>query len=529
MILSFGCSTGKYSDKKIFRYNESKGITSLDPAFAKSQTNIWPVHQLFNGLVALDKNLKVTPSIASHWKISENGKIYTFFLRQDVFFHYDTVFENGTRNVTASDFVYSFKRLTNATIASPGSWIFNMINKDTLNLGFYAANDSVLQIFLKTPFPGFLGLLSMAYCSVVPKEAITAYGNNFRSHPVGTGPFKFKYWKEGEKLILLRNENYFEKDSLGNPLPYLDAVNISFIADKQSEFLEFLKGNLDFISGVNANNRNELLTRQGNLNSAYVQKFTMHTQPYLNTEYLGFLLDSMKILPQYKVLLNKKVRQAINYGFNRKKMLKYLRNNIGTPANKGFIPCGLPGYGKTKGYYYNPEKARGLLEEAGFPQGKGLPDIKLSTTSDYLDLCEFLQHDLENIGIHLKLEVNTGATFRNFVAYGHLSFFRASWIADYPDAENYLALFYSKNFSPGGPNYTHFSNTTYDSLYEKSLTITNVSERIALYRQMDQIIIDNAVIVPLYYDQVVDFTQKNIVNFETNPLNLLELKNVVKK
>ncbi len=523
-FVATSCHHRRYPDKKIFRYNESKGITSLDPAFAKSQTNIWPVHQLFNGLVQLDKNLNIQPCIAKRWSISADGKIYSFVLRQDVWFHNDSAFAGNTRKVVATDFVYSLNRIIDPTVSSPGSWIFNMVNQDTLNHGFFAANDTTFQIFLKTPFPGFLGLLSMPYCSVVPREAIKRYGNDFRSHPVGTGPFKFKYWQEGEKLIFVKNKNYFEKDPSGNRLPYLDAVNISFIADKQSEFLEFLKGNLDFISGVNANNRNELLTRDGNLNPAYNGRFHLFSQPYLNTEYLGFLLDSSKINPAYNALLDKRIRQAINYGFDRKKMLKYLRNNVGTPAEKGFIPCGLPGYGSTKGFTYNPQKAKALLKAAGYPNGKGLPEIKLTTTSDYLDLCEFLQHDLENIGIHLSLEVSTGASFRDFVANSKLPFFRGSWIADYPDAENYLALFYSKNFSPGGPNYTHFHNAVYDSLYEKSMQTTNDSIRIKIYKKMDQIIIDNAVIVPLYYDRVIDFTQNNIVNFETNPLNLLELK-----
>ncbi len=526
VIIFTGCHTNRYPCKKIFRYNESKGISSLDPAFAKSQTNIWPVHQLFNGLIELDKNLNVKPCIATRWKISNDRLTYTFHLRQDVFFHHDTAFAHGTRKVIAGDFVYSFNRIIDTKVSSPGSWIFNMVKQDTLNHGFIATNDSTLKIFLKNPFSGFLGLLSMSYCSVIPKEAINFYGKNFRSHPVGTGPFRFKFWKEGEKLIFVRNENYFEKDSLGNSLPYLDAINISFIADKQSEFLEFLKGNIDFVSGINANNRNELLTRNGNLNPVYNGHFLLYSQPYLNTEYLGFLLDSSKINPTYNILLNKRIRQAINYGFDRKKMLKYLRNNVGTPANKGFIPCGLPGYGQTKGFTYNPEKAKALLKEAGFPNGKDLPVIKLTTTSDYLDLCEFLQHELENVGIHLELEVNTGATFRDFVANSKLAFFRGSWIADYPDAENYLALFYSKNFSPGGPNYTHFFNPVYDSLYKKSLQVTTDSLRLNLYRKMDQMIIDNAVIVPLYYDRVIDFTQNNIVNFETNPLNLLELKQV---
>lgn len=527
-IFFSGCISNKHRDKNIFYYNESKGISSLDPAFAKSQTNIWPVHQLYNGLVQLDQNLKILPAIAKHWHISTDGLIYTFTLRNDIYFHSDSSFIERTRKVNAEDFVFSFQRIIDTKLSSPGSWIFNMVKQDTANHGFMAINDTTLQIFLKTPFPGFLGILSMAYCSVVPREAVEFYKSNFRSHPVGTGPFRFKFWKEGERLILVKNEKYFERDSLENNLPYLDAINISFIADKQSEFLEFLKGNLDFISGVTANNRNELLTRDGNLNPAYVNKFVLYKQPYLNTEYLGFLLDSEKIQPIQSVLLDKRIRQAINYGFDRKKMMKYLRNNIGIPANNGFIPYGLPCFSNLQGFEYNPEKAGELLYEAGYENGENLPEITLTTTSDYLDLCEFFQHDMENIGIHIKIMVSTGATFRSFVANSKLAFFRASWIADYPDAENYLALFYSKNFSPNGPNYTHFKSTVYDSIYEASLRTTNDSLRLTNYKALDKIIIDSAAIVPLYYDRVVDFTQNNILSFKTNPLNFLELKYVTK-
>ena len=162
------------------------------------------------------------------------------------------------------------------------------------------------------------------------------------------------------------------------------------------------------------------------------------------------------------------IRQAINYGFDRKKMLKYLRNNIGTPALQGFVPKGLPSFSENlKGYYYNPEKAKQLISKSDFDINT---EIVLSTTSSYLDLCEYLQHALFEVGLKVRVEVNPPSTHRQMVATSKLSFFRGSWIADYADAENYLALFYSKNFCPNGPNYTHFSNKEYDNL-----TIVNSS------------------------------------------------------
>jgi len=278
---------------------------------------------------------------------------------------------------------------------------------------------------------------------------------------------------------------------------------------------------LDFISGIDASYKDEILTNKGQLQEKYMGKVILQSQPYLNTEYLGFLIE--KPLPL-------KIRQAINYGFDRVKMLKYLRNNIGTPANQGFIPMGLPSFSeKLNGYNYKPEKARQLVLAAeienGFDADK---EIILSTTSSYLDLCEYIQNQLQDIGLSVRVEVSPASTHRQMVATSKLNFFRGSWIADYPDAENYLSLFYSKNFCPNGPNYTHFKNQEFDLLYEKSLSETNIDARHAYYQQMDKLIIDSAVVVPLYYDRVLRFTNKNISGFESNAMNLLDLKRVRK-
>jgi oligopeptide transport system substrate-binding protein len=531
----FACNN-KFPDQKnktVFRYNESKGITSLDPAFTKPQNNIWPVAQLFNGLVQMDRCLNVKPCIAKSWKISNQAKTYTFFLRNDVYFHDHPVFKGGKgRKVVASDFVYSFHRITDPKIASPGAWVFNNLDKNVDNdfAGCKAINDTVLELYLKHPMPAFTGLLTMTYCSVVPHEIVGYYGEDFRSHPVGTGPFMFKLWKEDEKLVFVKNPHYFEKDSLGNTLPYLDAVDISFIKDKQSEFLEFVKGNIDFMSTIHASYKDELLTRSGKLNPKYSKRFYLLTQPYLNTEYLGFLCDTSLDVYKNSALRIKDVRKAFNYAFDRQKMVAYLRNNIGKPATSGFVPIGLPSFTDTlKGYTYQPDKARALLRKAGFPDGKGLPEITLYTGSDYLDIAEFIQNQVAEVGFSIKIDVVTKAKYLEMIASSRINFFRASWLGDYPDAENYLALFYSKNFCPKGPNYTHFSNATYDHLYEKSQNEPNDSIRYTYYRLMDQMIIDEAVVVPLFYDVVVRFVQKNISGFESNAMNLLMLKTVQKK
>ena len=498
------------ADLSIFKYNESAGINTLDPAFAKDQATIWATNQLFNGLVQLDRDLNVIPSIAKYWTVSADALSYTFKLRDDVFFHNHELFRNRIgRKVIASDFEYSFKRLLDKNLAAPGVWILANVES------FSALNDSVFMLKLSKPFPAFLSLLSMQYCSVVPHEIVE--GGNFNRHPIGTGPFQFQLWQDGVKLVLRKNSNYFEKEG-DDQLPFLDAVSVTFIKDKQSAFLQFIQGKLDFISGVDASYKDEILTKAGYLQENYKQNITLQSLPYLNTEYLGFLLDD-KPLPL-------EIRKAVNYGFDKVKMLKYLRNNIGTAATSGFVPVGLPSFSvNVAGYDYNPKKAKELILKSGFDTKQ---EIVLSTTASYLDLCEYIQNSLKEIGLDVRIDVAPPSTHRQMVATSRLSFFRGSWIADYPDAENYLSLFYSKNFCPNGPNYTHFNNKKFDAIYEAALSETDVNKRHALYNKMDQIIMDNAVIVPLYYDKVLRFSQNHISGFETNAMNLLDLKRVRK-
>lgn len=534
IFLLFSCSNSSENSKdnlKIFRYNEAAGITSLDPAFSRNPENIWACNHLYNGLIQMDDNLSVKPSISTHWEISEDGTVYTFHLRNDVYFHDHELFKDGKgRKVVASDFVYSFNRILDSKNASPGAWIFNNIDYREENnyQPFEAINDSTLKIFLTESFPPFLGILTMQYCVVVAHEVVDYYKNDYRSNPIGTGPFKFKVWDENNKLVLLKNNNYFEKDEDGSTMPYIDAISISFVKDKEMEFLKFLNGELEFISGRDGDNKESIFTTEGTLKKEYENKITMLTNPYLNTEYLGILIDEDLDIVAKSPLRKKFVRQAINYGFDRKQMIAHLRKNIGTPAFAGFVPKGLPSYNEETviGYNYNPEKAKELLYLAGYPDGKGLPEITLHTTVNYVDLCEYIQHQLGEIGIKTKVDIVDASAHRELVARSKLNFFRKSWIADYPDAENYLALFYSKNFTPHGPNYTHFSNVEFDQLYKLSQSEINDSTRYYLYQKMDKIVIEEAPIVPLYYDVLVRLTQKNVTDLGINPINLLNLKRV---
>ncbi len=526
IILGLISCNGNHSDPKnktIFHYNSDNGITSLDPAFARTQDNIWAVSQLFNGLVQCDSQLKIKPAIAHKWSVSEDGLIYRFYLRNNVRFHPSLAFgANQSRQVVASDFVYSFERLMNESTASPGAWIFN---DKVATKPFIAIADSIFEVHLKKPFPPFLGLLTMPYCFVIPKEAVTKYGKDFGRHPIGTGPFKFSKWNEEVKLILLKNTQYFETDGQQR-LPYLDAVSISFLDDKQAAFLEFLQGNLDFFNGLESSFKDEIITKEGKLKEKYTTKFTTLVTPFLNTEYLAFLVDDSLNHSVKHPVYNKNLRRAIHLAIDKKSIIKHLRNTIGHPADGGFIPKGLPGYSpqNIEKFGYNPLQAKAYLAKSNYAKTK--QKITLYTTKDYLDICLFVQKDLKNIGLDVSIEVQPASFLKEEKSNTRLNFFRGSWIADYPDAENYLACFYSQNFSPNGPNYSHFKNAEFDLLYESIFLQSNDSMRMNIYRQMEDILLNESPVIPLFYDQSIRLVSHKVKNMKNNASNSLDLRRV---
>lgn len=524
-VCLYSCSGKAGITKNVFHYNEQTGIASLDPVFAKNQSIMWAVHQLYNTLVEVDNDLHIVPSIAKSWEISDDRRAYTFHLRNDVFFHDDAAFPGKKgRRLTALDVVYSLNRIVDKQTASPGAWIFN--GKIDSTRGFSAIDDSTFQLKLQRPYMPILGILSMQYCSIVPKEAVEKYGVDFRQHPVGTGPFAFVAWDEGQALILKKNRNYFEKDSAGNRLPYLDGVKVSFYDSKATEFLLFRQKQLDFVNDIESTFKDEVLSKKAELRKNWTGKIVLQTHPYLNIEYLGILVDSSNDLVKNSPLRLKQIRQAINYGFDRRKMILYLRNSLGIPAESGFVPSGLPSFdsSKVRGYNYNPAKCKQLLSKAGFPDGKGLPVIKLLTIPIYSDLAEFIAKQLEEAGIPIQVDVVQKSLLLELTSNSRALFFRGSWIADYPDAENYLSVFYSKN--PAPPNYTRYKNPEFDALFEKALAETNDTLRYKLYQQADQVMINDAPVVPLWYDEVIHLVQPNVKGFEPNSLNLLELRRV---
>ena len=515
------------NNAQIFFYNESNGIASLDPAYAKDLASINACEQVYNGLIQLNSDLTIKPSIAKEWQISDDLKTYIFTLNTNVYYHENKCFGDiGTRRVKADDFVFSFNRIMDSKVSSPGLWIFEKLDKEFGLNGIKAINDSVLMIKLKDAYAPFLSLLTMKYCSVIPSEAIRYYGSEFRKNPVGTGPFYLKYWEEDVKLILLRNDKYFEQN-----LPYLDAVSVSFLVDKQSEFLLFLQRKLDYVSGISPALKDELLEQNGHLTLKYIDEFQLLKTPYLNTEYIGILMDTNLAIVKNSPLKNLSFRKALNYSIDKLKMVNYINKNVGMPAVKGFLPqVFYPSQITTPTYYtFDEKKAKELFAKAKIEMSlEEFPTISFAATNKSYDICKYLQYEWSKFGVNIEIELNQWASLREMVANSKVNFFRASWIADYPDAENYFLLFGSQYLSPKGPNYTHFQSQEYDRLLKMLSFASGIEEKVKLYQSMDSIIMANASVIPLYYDEVVRFLQTDIQGFEPNSLNLMILKNVKK-
>ncbi len=528
----------------VFKINETEYFSSLYPQSVNEIIAQQISSQVYEGLVKISPTeLTVIPSIAKSWEISNNAKTFTFHIRKGVRFHDDPCFEKGIgREVTAYDFAYCYQKLcTSAEDINLGFYIFqdrvvgaNAYFESTKTgrplkegvTGIQTLNDSTIQITLNYPFQGFLNILTMPFAWVFPHEAFDKYGVDMRTQCVGTGPFFVKDSKHDESLILARNEMYWGYDKFGNQLPYLDIIKFSFTKEKTAEYLEFKKGNLDIVSGVPSALREDLLKESNSKNA----NFNLTIIPIMSISYYGFQT-------QGKLFQNKKLRQAFNYAIDREKIAKFVLSDEAQPAIFGIVPPSFPSYNTqaVKGFTFNPELARRLLTEAGYPNGKGFPlDFSLILNSGgerNIEVALAIQKMLsENLNLPIKLNVLPFPQKLDQENKGSAQFWKSGWVADYPDPQSFLDIFYGKLVPDSGGlspvNSSRYKSARFDSLYEAALKEVDVKKRFLLYQQADQIAINDAAYMPIYYDQSTYLTQKYVRNIEFNALDYLDLSKV---
>lgn len=530
----------------VMRMNEVEAFKSLNPIAVNEIVGFHIGGQLFEGLVKFNQNdLSIMPAIARSWESNENQTEWTFHIRQGVMFHPDACFADGkARELKASDIKFCFDKLCSA---DPNNAQFDVTFKDRVvgaNESFDASktgkslsvsgvkivNDTTLTISLKSPFAGFLNVLAMPGCWIYPKEALDKYALDLRIHPVGTGPFQLETVKEGEVLIMKKNPNYYGVDKDGNKLPYLDGLKYTFIREKKAEILEFKSGNLDMVYRLPVEIVPEVL---GDLEHAKDRKteFQILSSPAFNTNYLGFNCTS--------AAFNKKeVRLAFNYAIDRHKIADFTLQGEGNAGDYGIVPYveafEKDGYNfkGLKGYTLDVAKAKDYLKKAGYPDGKGFPKITLQINSGggtNILIAEVVQKMLkENLNVDVEINTVPFAEHIEQVISGKSDFFRFAWIADYPDPESFLTIFYGKHVPTNASeksfiNYTRFQNARFDSLFAASFTEADKTKRYALLTQAEQIVLDEAPFMPIFYDENFRLEQLNVRNFPENAMNYMDL------
>lgn len=532
----------------IMRLNEVENIKSLMPIAINEQNSYHLAAQVYEGLVKYNQiDLSILPGVAYKWEVSEDQTEYTFHLRSNAMFHDDPCFtESKGRAATASDVKFCFDKLCSQ---DPSNNQFDVTFKDRVVgandnfeaskkgsapgvTGVTAVNDSTIKIKLSHSDASFLNILAMPGCYVYAKEAVKMYGNDMRIKAVGTGPFFVETVKEGETVIMKKHSNYWGVDQYGNKLPYLDGIKWNFIKDKKTEILEFKRGNIDMVYRIPVEMFHDIM---GDLSTAKERKseFEILSSAAFNTCFYGFNIQANP------VFANKEVRQAFNYAIDRKKIADFTIQGEGTAAEFGMVPytetfekMGFD-YKSLKGYTFDPIKAKELLKQAGYADGKGFPEIMLEINSGGGDrnilVAEVVQKMLkENLNINININTVPFAEHVDNAQSGKSDFFRYAWVADYPDPETFLTLFYGGHVpatmqEKSYINFFRYKSTKFDSLFNAARVEPDKTKRFALLTQAEQVALDDAPYMPIFYDENFRLEQKNVRNLPENPMNYMDL------
>lgn len=533
----------------VFRMNETEDFRTLYPLNIVEVVGHHIGSQVYEGLVKFNqKDLnQIMPGLARSWEMTDSATHFTFHIRKGVFFHDDPCFPEGKgREVKAQDIKFCFDKLCTP---SPNNQQYSNTFKDRVvgaNEFFNAAdkgnapaggvsgvtvtNDSTVEIRLVQPMPGFLGILATQGCWIYPSEALAKYGDEMRTHCVGTGPFKVQSVKEGDAVLLERNPNYWMVDEWNNRLPYLDKVQFRFIKDKRSEIIAFRNKDLDMVFRLPVEMAKDIL---GELDQAkeHGADFVLQSNPAMSLTYYGF---QHKLAP----FDNVKVRQAFCYAIDRQYIADKVLQGDATPATYGIVPPSMPAYDykSVTGYNYDPEKARKLLAEAGYPGGRGFPEVTLQINNGGGDrntmTAEYITNKLkENLGIVVKVSPMPFAQHLETIETGKALFWRTGWIADYPDPETFLTTLYSRHIPDSlnvrsSLNSVRYSSPQFDSLFEAASKEPDMAKRNDLYRRADQVAMNDAAILPVYYEVNDRLLQNNVRGFDINPMEYRDMTRV---
>lgn len=529
------------------KINETEAYQTLYPAGITDIGSAHIANQIYEGLVKFNsKDLSIIPSIAEKWEMDAAGTTYTFHLRKGVMFQDDECFPDGKRReVKSSDFKYSFELLCtdskdNSNFSATfkdrvvGANKFFEASKGKPNGsidGIKTPDDYTVVITLTAPSASFLYALASPATSVVPKEAIEKYGVDSK---VGTGPFVFVNTGNDDKVVLKRNDNYYGKDSLGNQLPFLDSVIVSFLPSKKQELESFQNGDLAMVIGLPSESIKDMVESQIADFQNKPPKYVLERSPEMASQYYEF--NTTK-----EPFNNVKVRQAFSYAIDRNKIIEeVLKGEAYGPGVNGICPPSFKGYDITKitGYDFDADKAKKLLAEAGYPNGKGFPKVKIELNSGGSKnanvVLEIQKQLMDVLNVNVDFEVVPQKQKLDDAKYARAEIFRAAWIADFPSPENFLWILHGATVpadltQPSYPNTSRYKNPEFDKLFEEGKSAKTQEESYAAFMKAEQLMINDAPIMMLWYDENYRLVKSNVRDFFSNPMRYRDYSQVYLK
>ena len=524
----------------IFNLNEPEYIKNLFPHSIIDAPSYRVASQIYEGLFKFDQNdLTVVKCLVEDYTVDDSKTVYTFTLKDDVYFHDSEIFDNGKgRKMTADDVIYCFKLLSTQ---HRNNQAFNLLSgvlkgADTFYAksanGTTAAGDisgmrkidnRTVEMTLTRPNSMFLYNLARPGTFIFPREAYERYGVEMRIRAVGTGPYMLQSVDEDIQIILKKNPNYHGVDQFGNRLPFLDAISIRFLPDKKVELLEFKKGNLDMMYRLPTDYIIEILAETNSDGEGGYNQYDLKRTPEMSSQILVFQ-------NQDGIFKDVNVRKAFSFAINRETILDYVLSGEGyMTGDHGITPPVFPNYDITdiKGYKFNLDSARFFLRQAGFPNGEGFPRLTLDLNSEgdrYTNVALEVQKQLrDNLGIEIDLQIYPLAQITEKAQSGDFNLLRLAWIADYPSPENYLWMTYGKNLPNDAgeksyPNIPRYSNRRFDQYYEAAITATSTEEAFENFKKAEKLLMRDAPFLVLWYDEGYRLTQSYVKNFPNNPM-----------